>query len=106
MKRIKKFNELNESKRNFQPNYGLMVIDPRQEGDTRTILHYCAYEKEPTQKDADQLREELRTDEDFGLQDIADIVCIFPATEEVIEHFRKGIEKDQIKINLDEDENV
>ena len=106
MKRIKKFNELNESRRDFKPNYGLMVIDPREEGDKRNILHYCAYEKEPTQKDADQLREELRTEEEFGLQDIADIVEIYPATEEVVEHFRKGIEEDQIKMDIHGDELV
>ena len=98
--KLKKFNEMNR-RETFQPNYGLMVVDPRIT-DHISIIHYCAFENEPTQKEIDHLREELRTDEDFGMGDEADIMEILPATEEVVEHFRKEIEENEKNIHGDE----
>ena len=53
--------------------YGLMVIDP-------------------TKKDADLLREELMTDEEFGLTDIANRLDILPAPDYTVEEFKKELE--------------
>ncbi len=75
--------------------YGLMVIDPTvDEDDCVSIVHFAGYVEEPTKEDADQLREELRDDPKFGLQDIWDKVDILPAPKEVVEHFLSSYNKD------------
>jgi hypothetical protein len=37
--------------------YGLMVIDPTQEGEMMDILHFVGYWRKPTLRDAESLRE-------------------------------------------------
>jgi hypothetical protein len=69
--------------------YGLMVIDPEQEGEMKDILHFVGYWKEPNKNDASQLREELMTDEEFGLTEIASRLVILPAPEYIIKEFIK-----------------
>jgi hypothetical protein len=68
--------------------YGLMVIDPTiVDEDDCNIVHFVGYLEEPTKEDAKQLREELRDDPEFGLQDMWDKVDIFPAPQEIVDHF-------------------
>ena len=67
--------------------YGLMVLDPSQEGEMLDILHFVGYWDQPTQQDTDALREELRTDETFGLTEMADKVIIIPAPDEIVKEF-------------------
>jgi hypothetical protein len=69
--------------------YGLMVIDPEQEGEMKDILHFVGYWEEPNKTDADQLREELMTDKEFGLTEIASRLVILPAPEYIIKEFIK-----------------
>ncbi len=69
--------------------YGLMVIDPEQEGEMKDILHFVGYWEEPTKMDADLLREELMTDEEFGLTEIANRLNILPAPDYIVEEFKK-----------------
>jgi hypothetical protein len=71
--------------------YGLMVVDPSQEGDMLNILHFCGYWKEPTQADVDNLREELAEDKSFGLTLLIDQLEILPAPSYIVEHFVKEI---------------
>ena len=71
--------------------YGLIVIDPTQEGDMLDILHFCGYWKEPTKEDADSLREELISDEEFGLTEIAHRLDILPAPDYIIKHYIENI---------------
>jgi hypothetical protein len=52
--------------------YGLIVIDSTQEGEMFDILHFCGYWNQPKKVDADSLLEELSTDPEFGLTEIAD----------------------------------
>jgi hypothetical protein len=72
--------------------YGLMVIDPTQEGEMMDILHFVGYWNKPTKKDADSLREELMVDEEFGLTEIAHRLDILPAPDYIVEEFINGIE--------------
>lgn len=65
--------------------YGLIVIDPNQEGDFKDIIHFVGYWEEPTKEDAQHLYEELKTDEEFGLTKIIDNLVILPASEEIVE---------------------
>ena len=72
--------------------YGLIVVDPEQEGDMLTILHFVGYWDQPTQRDVDSLREELMTDEEFGLTEIAYRLDILPAPDYIIQEYIKDIE--------------
>jgi hypothetical protein len=69
--------------------YGLIVVDPTQESDMLDILHFVGYWQEPTSEDAQYLREELMTDEEFGLIDIANRVDILPAPEYIVRKYIK-----------------
>jgi hypothetical protein len=69
--------------------YGLIVVDPTQESDMLDILHFVGYWVEPKLKDAQSLREELMTDEEFGLTHIAHRVDILPAPEYVVQEYIK-----------------
>ena len=74
-------------------NYGLMVIDPTQEGEIMDILHFVGYWEKPTLSDAESLREELMTDEEFGLTEIAHRLDILPAPDYIVQELLKGLEK-------------
>ena len=71
--------------------YGLMVIDPTQEGEMMDILHFVGYWNEPTKADADSLREELISDVEFGLTEIAHRLAIFPAPDYIVKHYIENI---------------
>ncbi|MDD5649138.1 MAG: hypothetical protein PHF86_01785 [Candidatus Nanoarchaeia archaeon] len=79
----------------FAINYGLIVVNPEQKGDELDILHFCGFEKEPTIDDANNLRNELRDDPSFELQNIWDKVDILPAPENIVEEYRKIINTPQ-----------
>lgn len=81
---------------NYHPKeikYGLIAIDPTEEGENKTILHFAGYWTEPKKIDAESLLEELKTDEEFGLTGIADRIIITRASEEIVEYFLKNIIK-------------
>lgn len=67
--------------------YGLMVIDPTQEGEMLDIIHFVGYWSKPTLIDAQSLREELMNDEEFGLTEIAHRLEILPAPDYIIKEF-------------------
>jgi hypothetical protein len=75
--------------------YGLMVIDPTQEGEMMDILHFVGYWAKPTKVDADLLREELMTDEEFGLTEIAHRLDILPAPNYIVKKFIGNLEDDE-----------
>jgi len=72
--------------------YGLIAIDPTEEGENKTILHFCGYWDEPKKEDAESLLEELKTDEEFGLTDIAHRLIIIPCPDELVKEFIKEIQ--------------
>lgn len=71
--------------------YGLMVIDSTQESEMIDILHFVGYWEEPKKSDADSLREELITDEEFGLTEIAHRLDILPAPDYIVEEYKKEV---------------
>lgn len=73
--------------------YGLVVIDPIQEGEMMDILHFVGYWEEPTKQDVDLLREELMTDEEFGLTEIAYRLDILPCPDYLFDKFLNDIIK-------------
>jgi len=81
----------NEQQNPKDIKYGLIVIDPTQEGDMMDILHFVGYWNEPTKADADSLREELISDVEFGLTEIARRLAIFPAPDYIVKHYIENI---------------
>lgn len=74
--------------------YGLIVVDPNQEGEMLDIIHFVGYWNKPTKVDADSLRKELMTDEEFGLTEIAHRLDILPAPDDIVQEFVKQIRED------------
>ena len=84
---------------NKEPNpkdikYGLIVIDPIQEGEMMDILHFVGYWNKPTKNDANSLREELMEDEEFGLTEIAHRLVILPAPDYIVKEYVEIINGD------------
>lgn len=78
-------------------NYGLIAVlpDPTAKEEELEILHFCGYESEPNQKDIEYLHEELKTDEEFGLVEVADKLVIIPAPKDIVEIYRNMIYKNK-----------
>lgn len=72
--------------------FGLIAVDPTQEGDMKDVLHFCGYWNQPTLVDVESLKEELKKDPDFGLTDIADRLDIIPAPDWLVKEFVQQIE--------------
>ena len=71
--------------------FGLIAIDPDQEGEMKDVLHFCGYWNQPTLVDVESLKKELAEDPEFGLSDIAHRLEIIPAPENIIREFIEGI---------------
>ena len=79
-----------EVKKLEEVTHGLIAIDPTTAKDGKVdILHFCGYWSEPSKSDAKHLLEELSTDEEFGLTEIAHRLQILPAPQEIIDAFCK-----------------
>lgn len=75
--------------------HGLMVIDSESDdGESGVVIHFVGYWAEPTKEDVEHLYEELKNDEEFGLNEIIDRLIILPATKEVIEYY-KNLENEE-----------
>ncbi len=86
--KFEEYVEKREQVKNFNLNYGLVALTVNETGSAE-IVHFCGYEKNPTQKDIDSLYKELSEDVEFGLQDKMDRIWITHAWEEVIEKYKE-----------------
>jgi len=69
-------------------SHGLIVLDPDTLNEGMVdIVHFCGYWSPPTQDDINHLKEELKTDEEFGLTEIADRLIIQEATPETVDMY-------------------
>ncbi len=75
--------------------FGLIAIDPEEEGDEKSILHFCGYWDQPTLIEAEALRKELAEDPEFGLTEVAHRLDIFPAPDDIMEMIIKDIEENE-----------
>ena len=100
MDSIKKFNEFvnknvsekysDEQNLNFDIKYGLIVLNRKDiEDGIYEILHFVGYEKEPTDIDISSLKDELNTDDSFGLSNLGENLIIIRASEETVEEYKK-----------------
>ncbi len=78
---------MNENLNPKDIKYGLIVIDPTEDDEYKNILHFVGYWDEPSKEDVDSLREELMSDEEFGLTEIAHRLEILPAPDYIIKRF-------------------
>lgn len=78
--------------------HGIMVINPNEplEDDNYNVVHFVGYWQEPTDADADYLREELRNDPEFKLQNIVDELVMYRATEDCLKFYNDQAEADMI----------
>lgn len=67
--------------------YGLVAIDPTQEGDLKTVLHFCGYIDQPGENELLSLMNELRTNETFGLTEIAHRLDFLAAPDDLVEEY-------------------
>ena len=67
--------------------YGLVAIDPTQEGDMKTVLHFCGYIEQPGENELRSFMNELKTNKTFGLTEIADRLDYLAAPEDLIEMY-------------------
>lgn len=74
--------------------FGLIAIDPDQEGEMKDVLHFCGYWNQPTLVDVESLKKELAEDLEFGLSDIAHRLEIIPAPDHIVQGFVQQIRED------------
>ena len=78
--------------------YGLVAIDPLQEGDLKTVLHFCGYIDQPGENELLSLMNELRTNQTFGLTEIAHRLDFLAAPDDLVEEYvRQLIEHEKNK---------
>jgi hypothetical protein len=75
--------------------FGLIAIDPEQEGDMKDVLHFCGYWNQPTLVEAEDLKRELAEDPEFGLINIAHRLEIIPAPDDIMEMIIKDITENE-----------
>ena len=80
--------------------YGLIVVDPNQDGDMLGILHFTGYWEEPTQTDVENLRKELAEDKRLGLTLLIDQLEILPAPDYIVQQAVKDIMEHENNSNL------
>lgn len=67
--------------------HGLVVIDPEHDTpEQRSVIHFVGFWTEPTEEDITELKNELKTSDEFGLQEIADTLLIEPAAQDIIDY--------------------
>ena len=79
--------------------YGLVVVDPLQEGENKDVLHFVGYFEEPDKSDINNLRDELTNDPEFELQERIGELDIIRASEETVEFFRNLIIENENEIS-------
>jgi len=90
--------------------YGVMVLNPLLMDDNGDVpvVHFVGYWAKPKESDIENLIEEIRTDESFGLMDVADDLEYVLAPDDVVEYYNniaweEGVfngEQDINEINL------
>lgn len=72
--------------------HGLVVIDPANDtSEQRAVIHFVGFWTEPSEEDIAELKNELKTSEEFGLQEIADTLLIESADQTVVDYMNHVI---------------
>ncbi len=76
-------------------NHGLIAVSLNETEQCFEILHFCGYEKEPTQVEIDDLKRELAENPEFGLSNRTDYI-IHRAAPEIVEHFKGEVNEESL----------
>jgi hypothetical protein len=81
--------------------HGIIAVDPENvdENDMLAIVHFVGLWSAPNKEQFDFLANEIRTDPEFGLIEIADRLEIVPAPQWLIDEYNLMMEKDQDEFN-------
>ncbi len=75
--------------------HGIIVLNPNlEEEDGTPIVHFLGLWREPTERDIEDLKEELRTDTDFGLTEEIDELEFMYANQEHVDMFNEIVQND------------
>lgn len=66
--------------------FGLIILD-----EAGYMLHFCGYPSKPTKEDRENLCDELKTDESFGLTKRSDLVML-NASQEQVNFYRRRLQ--------------
>jgi len=76
--------------------HGIMVVNPSLANDEGIpVVHFVGYWEAPTAEDLVSLIDEVRTDETFGLVEMADQLEFYPATKEIIDYYNDLMQKNE-----------
>jgi hypothetical protein len=82
--------------------HGIIAIDPldADEEDNLAIVHFIGLWKAPTKEAFEDFVNEIKTDPEFGLTEIADRLVILPAPSEIVEIYNEMVqEHENSKLN-------
>lgn len=79
--------------------HGIIAVNPNQplENGDLAVLHFVGYWSEPQEEDVASLWDELCNDEDFGLKDQIHEIELYPAPQEVVEHYNSVVDWDDVE---------
>jgi|JFJP01.1.fsa_nt_gi hypothetical protein len=73
--------------------HGIIAINPiPDENDTVRILHFIGLWQAPTEEAFLDFEEEIKTDPEFGLVDIADKIQVLMASQEIVEMYNDSFD--------------
>jgi hypothetical protein len=70
--------------------YGIIVFNKNDINKSdwfNYIKHFCGYWDKPTKDDISSLKEELKTDEEFGLTNEFNDLVFYEATKEILDYY-------------------
>lgn len=82
------------SESSFDFKFGIMAIRPAEVEGMVDILHFCGYEEKPTKADYNVLREELASDEEFGLIASMDDITLVEAPDTIVRLYKEMLATD------------
>ena len=81
----------NENKEIFPITHGIIATVPHPtDNEKLSVLHFVGFEGEPGEAEYQAIHDELKSDPEFGLQDVD--FTLSPAPEHVVEHFKTHID--------------
>ncbi len=77
--------------------HGILVLNPKLEKDGKIpVVHFLGLWKEPNENDFENLKDELRNDSQYELNDVVDDLEFILADEETIEFYNELVKNDEV----------
>ncbi len=77
--------------------HGIIAVDPIDvdENDMVRVVHFIGLWEEPTKEAFQQYENEIKTDPEFGLIEIADRIVVLPASPEIVEMYNEIVNSNE-----------